>query len=136
MSISRTPIPTHSCRVGGTEATEQLLRGTLGDTIRLSQGGARGGAEGRCSGRRSDGGGGRGDRRNRGGRDGGIEGGGDQEGADKLGEGGGPGEGKFRCVAAGRRSHMLGGSPDSQGERGLPWYRPNVGGLEGSGGDT
>ena len=50
----------------------------------------------------------------RGRRDGYEEGDGDQEGADKLGEDGGPGEGGFQGVASVRRIHVACGGPDPQ----------------------
>ena len=65
-----------------------------------------------------------------------LEGDGYQEGAEKLGECGGPGEGVFRGGGAGGISHMAGGVPDPQGERVLPRYRPRGDGVEGSGGDS
>ena len=82
---------------------------------------------------KSGGGGGGGNRRTRVGRDVGGEGDRDQEGGEKLAEGGGPGEGSFRGGEADRRSHVAGGGPDPQGERGLPRYRPCRGDVEISG---
>ena len=119
--------------MGGTEATEQLFWGTLEDTSGASQGLARGGAEG--GGGKSSGGGSRGKQSTRGGRyiGGGVDG--DQEGADKIGEGGGPGEGGFMRGSDDRRSHVAGGGTDPQGENGISQYRPSEGGVEGSGGD-
>ena len=60
---------------------------------------------------------------------------GDREGYYALGECGGPGEGGFRGGTSIRRSYMVSGGHDTQGERVLLRYKPHGGGVEGSGGD-
>ena len=70
-----------------------------------------------------------------GGRDAGGEGEGNQYRADKLGEFGVPGKGRFWGGEADRINHVAGGGPDTQGGRGLPRHRPHGGSVEGSGND-
>ena len=56
-------------------------------------------------------------------------------GDDELGEGGGTCEGGFQGGADGRGCHVTIDGTDPQGERGIPWYWPCGGDVEGSGGN-
>ena len=121
--------------MGSVGDMEQLLWGTLGDASGASQGVAKGGTKGGGGGRKSVGGVGKGNQSTRVGREGGAELDWDQEGADEMVEGGGPGESGFFGGASGRKTHVAGGGTDPQGGRGLTHYRPRGGGVEGIGGD-
>ena len=83
---------------------------------------AREGVEGGGSSGDSCGGGRGGNPMTRGGRDGCVEVDGDREVDDKLGEGGGTGEGGFCGGASVRRIHMSSGGTNPQGEWGLLRY--------------
>ena len=69
------------------------------------------------------------------GRDIGGEGDRDRAGADKLGEGGGPGKGVFRGGVYDRINHVEGGVPDTQVVRGLLQHNPCGVYVEGIGSD-
>ena len=120
----------------GAEAMEQLFQGPHEDVSGSYQCLARGGTEGGGGGGNSGGEGNRGNQRTSVGIHigGGVDE--DQEVADKMGEGGGPGEGSFQGGADGRRIHVAGGGTDPQGDNGLPRYRPRGVGMKGSGGDS
>ena len=53
---------------------------------------------------------------------------------DEMGEGGGPGEGGFRRGGYGGGGHVVGGSPDHQGEGGIMWHCPLGSDVECTGG--